>query len=107
MSASPSHSYSITSNRIKALSNQLKESLNPEDDIAKAQAQDKMAGEDYKFMGWMGKDKNAIGNMVWEEFEPKTWTEDDVDIRITHSGICGSDCHVSTSSFSCFFSVVI
>jgi hypothetical protein len=38
---------------------------------------------DYKFYGWVGKDKNSIGNLSWEEFEPKTWTEDDVDIKIS------------------------
>lgn len=38
---------------------------------------------DYKFFGWVGKDKDSIGNLVWEEYEPKTWTEDDVDIKIS------------------------
>lgn len=42
----------------------------------------------YKFQGWMGLDKESTkGNMVWQEFEPKTWTEDDVDIKVTHCGI--------------------
>ena len=38
---------------------------------------------DYKFYGWVGKDKNSIGNLTWEEYEPKKWTEDDVDIKIS------------------------
>ena len=38
---------------------------------------------DYKFYGWVGKDKNSIGNLTWEEYEPKGWTEDDVDIKIS------------------------
>jgi hypothetical protein len=38
---------------------------------------------DYKFYGWVGKDKNCIGNLTWEEYKPKTWTEDDVDIKIS------------------------
>jgi alcohol dehydrogenase (NADP+) len=38
---------------------------------------------DYKFYGWVGKNKESIGNLVWEEYEPKTWTEDDVDIKIS------------------------
>lgn len=55
---------------------------------------------DYKFVGWLGKDSDAVhGKMVWEEFEPKTWTEDDVDIEITHSGICGSDLHTLRSGW--------
>ena len=60
-----------------------------------------MAGSnDYKFIGWLGLDKNADqGNMVWQEFEPKTWEETDVDIQVTHSGICGSDLHVLRSGW--------
>ncbi|KAF2647047.1 putative zinc-binding alcohol dehydrogenase [Lophiostoma macrostomum CBS 122681] len=55
---------------------------------------------DYKFVGWMGLDKNAAqGNMIWQEFEPKAWEETDVDIKITHSGICGSDLHVLRSGW--------
>ena len=27
-------------------------------------------------------------------FKPKQWTEDDVDIEITHCGVCGSDVHM-------------
>jgi len=55
---------------------------------------------DYKFEGWMGEDdKSAQGNMVWKEYEPKKWEETDVDMRITHSGICGSDIHVLRSGW--------
>jgi hypothetical protein len=38
---------------------------------------------DYNFYGWVAKDKNSIGNLTWEEYEPKRWTEDDVDIKIS------------------------
>ena len=34
----------------------------------------------------MGLDKNAIGNMKWQSFEPKPWEETDIDILITHCG---------------------
>ncbi|CEJ89887.1 hypothetical protein VHEMI05706 [[Torrubiella] hemipterigena] len=55
---------------------------------------------DYKFEGWLGNDKeSAEGNMVWGEFEPKKWEDDDVDIQITHSGICGSDLHTLRSGW--------
>lgn len=55
---------------------------------------------DYKFEGWMGLDKEASnGNMVWKEYEPKTWTEDDVDIKVSHCGICGSDMHTLRSGW--------
>ncbi|KAF4977541.1 hypothetical protein FZEAL_5912 [Fusarium zealandicum] len=49
---------------------------------------------DYKFEGWMGRGPlSAEGNMVWKEYEPKPWEETDIDIKITHSGICRSDIH--------------
>jgi alcohol dehydrogenase (NADP+) len=36
---------------------------------------------DYKFEGWVGLDANsAKGNMVWQEFEPKTFEETDIDV---------------------------
>jgi alcohol dehydrogenase (NADP+) len=45
--------------------------------------------QDYKFEGWLGHDKDSVkGNMVWGEFEPKPWEETDVDIEVTHCGIC-------------------
>ncbi|KAK1970534.1 zinc-binding dehydrogenase [Colletotrichum sublineola] len=59
-----------------------------------------MAATDYKFEGWLGLDeKSAEGNMVWQEYEPKPWEETDVDIQITHSGVCGSDIHVLRSGW--------
>ncbi|PRP87762.1 zinc-binding alcohol dehydrogenase [Planoprotostelium fungivorum] len=77
---------------------------------------------DYKFQGWMGEpistqshmygirfarlillsglDKDSHkGNLVWKEFEPKTWEETDVDIKITHCGICASDVHTLSSGW--------
>lgn len=49
----------------------------------------------YKFEGWLGHGPDAAeGNMSWGEFEPKTWQEDDVDIQVTHCGVCGTDMHV-------------
>lgn len=56
---------------------------------------------DYKFQGWLGLDKDsAKGNMKWAEFEPKPFDESrDVDIKITHCGICGSDLHTLRSGW--------
>lgn len=52
------------------------------------------------FEGWLGKDKEAVnGKMEWGQFEPKKWTEDDVDIQISHCGICGSDLHTLKSGW--------
>lgn len=62
-----------------------------------------MSGTDYKFEGWLGLDKeSANGNMVWGEFEPKTWEETDIDIKIECCGICGSDIHTLRSGWVCF-----
>jgi hypothetical protein len=88
---------SAASERIISLTNHLKNSLNPADDIQKA----KMSAS-YKFQGWMGLDKDSFqGKMEWQEFDPKTWTEDDVDIKITHCGVCGSDIHVLRQDWVC------
>jgi alcohol dehydrogenase (NADP+) len=86
---------STATERILSLTNHLKDSLNPADDIQKA----KMSAS-YKFQGWLGLDKDSVkGKMEWKEYEPKTWTEDDVDIKITHCGICGSDLHTLRSGW--------
>lgn len=48
----------------------------------------------------MGLDKDAVnGNMVWQEYEPKPFEDTDVDIKITHCGICGSDIHTLRSGW--------
>jgi D-arabinose 1-dehydrogenase-like Zn-dependent alcohol dehydrogenase len=55
---------------------------------------------DTKFQGWLGKDEESVkGKMQWGEFEPKKWSEDDVDIEISHCGICGSDLHMLKSGW--------
>lgn len=54
-----------------------------------------MGSQNYEFQGWLGLDKNAAkGQMKWDKFEPKPFEETDVDIEISHCGICGSDIHV-------------
>lgn len=57
----------------------------------------------YKFEGWLGHDrKSADGNMKWESYEPKKWSEEDVDIEITHCGIRGSDLHTLRSGMEAY-----
>ncbi len=57
-------------------------------------------GSNYKFEGWLGHDKKAAeGNMQWGSYEPKKWSEDDIDIEISHCGICGSDLHTLRSGW--------
>ncbi|KAJ9646522.1 hypothetical protein H2199_002571 [Coniosporium tulheliwenetii] len=59
-----------------------------------------MSSTDYTFQGWLGKGPDSVeGKMVWEQYEPKTWSESDVDIKITHCGICGSDIHTLRSGW--------
>ncbi|ORX95307.1 alcohol dehydrogenase-like protein [Clohesyomyces aquaticus] len=53
-----------------------------------------------KFTGWIGHDKESTkGNLKWEEFTPKTFADTDIDIKISHCGICGSDCHTLRSGW--------
>lgn len=65
-----------------------------------------MAAQDYKFEGWLGHDASAAeGKMKWAEFSPKTWEETDIDIKVTHCGICGSDMHTLRSGWVCIYFV--
>ena len=50
-----------------------------------------MSGDNYKFYGWFGKTPDCIkkGELVKEEFTPKQFSNDDVDLKITHCGVCG------------------
>lgn len=38
--------------------------------------------------------------MKWETYEPKKWSEDDVEIQISHCGVCGSDIHTLRSGWA-------
>ncbi|EED12604.1 zinc-binding alcohol dehydrogenase, putative [Talaromyces stipitatus ATCC 10500] len=59
-----------------------------------------MSSQDYKFEGWMGDSPASVnGAMEWREFKPKEWEETDVDIKITHCGVCGSDLHALRSGW--------
>lgn len=56
--------------------------------------------QDHKFTGWVGADANSInGNLEWKSFEPKPWEERDVDIEISHCGVCASDLHTLRSGW--------
>jgi hypothetical protein len=57
-----------------------------------------MPQQDRKFEGWLGHDKDsAKGKLVWGEFEPKPWEETDVEIEVSHCGICATDLHTLRS----------
>lgn len=40
---------------------------------------------DSHFKGYVAHDKKAIGNLKYEPFQPKNWTEDDVEIKVRQS----------------------
>ncbi|KAL8902072.1 MAG: hypothetical protein Q9207_004897 [Kuettlingeria erythrocarpa] len=50
-----------------------------------------------RFHGWMATD--ATSPLKHQAFKPKTWEETDVDIRVSHCGICASDLHVLRSGW--------
>lgn len=65
------------------------------------------AQQDYKFEGWVGYDESAAeGKMVWGAYDPKPWEETDVDIKISHCGICGSDLHKLRSGWVIMFLMI-
>ncbi|KAL5335478.1 hypothetical protein BJX70DRAFT_390660 [Aspergillus crustosus] len=50
--------------------------------------------------GWLGHTPDSVpGKMEWGSYETKLWKEDDVDIQITHCGVCGSDVHTLKSGW--------
>jgi alcohol dehydrogenase (NADP+) len=54
-----------------------------------------------KFTGFGAVDE-ASGkafNLTKIEYTPKVWSEDDVDIAISHCGVCGSDSHTITNGW--------
>ncbi|KAG8533708.1 uncharacterized protein KY384_001449 [Bacidia gigantensis] len=56
---------------------------------------------DYKFAGWLGESPESVkGKMVWKEYEPKAWEETNVDIEISHCGMCGSELHTLRSGWA-------
>lgn len=56
---------------------------------------------DGKFTGWAALDNTAVqGNLVYTTYTPKTFCEDDIDVKILYSGICGSDIHVLSEGWS-------
>lgn len=49
------------------------------------------------FQGWVAHD--ATSPLTFTTFSPKPFTETDIEIRITHCGICGSDVHTLRSGW--------
>ena len=49
------------------------------------------------FHGWMATDANSP--LTYQAFKPKAWDDTDVDIRISHCGVCASDLHTRRSGW--------
>lgn len=49
------------------------------------------------FQGWVAHD--ATSPLTFTTFEPKPFTETDVEIKVTHCGICGTDVHTLRSGW--------
>lgn len=44
------------------------------------------------FLGWIARNASSIsGKMEWTCYEPKAFEETDIEIKISHCGICGND----------------
>lgn len=50
-----------------------------------------------KFQGWVS--HSATSPLVFTQYEPKTFAATDVDIKITHCGVCGTDIHTLRSGW--------
>ncbi|KAF2847657.1 GroES-like protein [Plenodomus tracheiphilus IPT5] len=56
--------------------------------------------ETSNFQGWVGLDASAAeGKMQWGSYSPKTFQDTDVEMDITHCGVCGSDIHTLRSGW--------
>ncbi|KAK9369148.1 chaperonin 10-like protein [Lipomyces kononenkoae] len=53
-----------------------------------------------EFTGWVGLDAKSVeGNLVKTTFHPKIFSDDDIDIKISHCGMCASDLHTLRSGW--------
>ena len=63
-------------------------------------AKSELAMEDNKketFFGWLA--TSATSPLTHQAFTPKHWEETDVDIEISHCGVCASDLHSMRSGW--------
>ena len=51
------------------------------------------------FKGWLAHDEKSIGNFKYGPFQPKNWTEEDVEIKIYGCGLCASDVHTASGGW--------
>ncbi|CAG5169527.1 uncharacterized protein ALTATR162_LOCUS7044 [Alternaria atra] len=52
------------------------------------------------FKGWVAHDPSAAdGNMQWGDYTPKNFESTDIEMEISHCGVCGSDIHTLRSGW--------
>ncbi|KAI4609825.1 uncharacterized protein J4E88_004477 [Alternaria novae-zelandiae] len=52
------------------------------------------------FKGWVAHDPSAAdGNMQWGDYTPKKFESTDIEMEISHCGVCGSDIHTLRSGW--------
>ncbi|KAK6717100.1 hypothetical protein SNK05_000300 [Fusarium graminearum] len=52
-----------------------------------------------KFEGWVAEKSTKEQDLVWKEYEMKPFEDTDIEIRITHCGVCGTDDHISKNGW--------
>jgi D-arabinose 1-dehydrogenase-like Zn-dependent alcohol dehydrogenase len=60
-----------------------------------------------KFEGWVAEKSTKEQDLVWKEYEMKAFEDTDIEIRITHCGVCGTDDHVSKNGWVSFKTSII
>jgi len=58
-----------------------------------------MVGDSIQFKGYGLHDKSKWSDLKVTDIKPKKWEEEDIDIAITHCGVCGSDIHTLTNGW--------
>lgn len=53
-----------------------------------------------QFKGYGLHDKSNWSDLKVTDIRPKKWTEEDIDVAITHCGVCGSDIHTLTGGWN-------
>ncbi|KAG8765298.1 NADP-dependent alcohol dehydrogenase, partial [Ceratobasidium sp. 428] len=58
-----------------------------------------MSGKSLPFRGYAIHDTKKWSDFTVIDIQPKQWEEEDIDIAITHCGVCGTDLHILTNGW--------
>ncbi|EPQ60834.1 GroES-like protein [Gloeophyllum trabeum ATCC 11539] len=67
-----------------------------------AAATQQAAPTNVEFKGYAVTDASNWSSFNVIDFQPKTWEDTDIELAITHCGVCGSDVHTITSGWGSF-----